>query len=189
MISMLSDSITALAALAAVVIAYFGLQTWREQLKGKTEYELARRFLRAVYRVRDALALVRNNELPETENENTSQPDLDPNLAVIQMRWLRVVEASSDLNLETIEAEVLWGKEFVYCLKPLRKCVAELSGAIRIYTNMMQRKTSKIREESWKPYERVVYQQGQDPSEDPFGEKILKAVETVETQVRPFLKM
>jgi len=42
------------------VVAALGLQAWRTQLKDKTEYELARRVLRAVYQVRDSRQAVRN---------------------------------------------------------------------------------------------------------------------------------
>jgi hypothetical protein len=40
--SLLSDVVTALAAASAVVIAYRGLQTWREQHTGRERYEAAR---------------------------------------------------------------------------------------------------------------------------------------------------
>ena len=54
------DALTALAAVGAVVIGGLGLSTWRRQLKGHAEYELARRVLRALYTARDNLFHVRS---------------------------------------------------------------------------------------------------------------------------------
>jgi hypothetical protein len=47
-----SDQIVALAASAAATCTYLGLRTWRRQLKGASEYALAKDLLKAVYRVR-----------------------------------------------------------------------------------------------------------------------------------------
>ena len=44
------EIILTIAAIIGVVVAFVGLRTWRKQLKGNTEYELARRFLHSVYR-------------------------------------------------------------------------------------------------------------------------------------------
>ena len=59
-ISIAKDITTGLAALIGAGVAIVGLRAWQHQLKGKTEYELARRLLRAVYRVRDEIHNVRN---------------------------------------------------------------------------------------------------------------------------------
>ena len=58
--SIAKDVITAGAAITAAVVAVKGLRAWKKQLRGKTDYELARRCLKAVYRVRDAIRMVRN---------------------------------------------------------------------------------------------------------------------------------
>ena len=52
--------LVASAAITGVVVALVGLRTWRHQLKGKTEYELARRLLRAAYTVRGEFQRVRS---------------------------------------------------------------------------------------------------------------------------------
>src|SRR5436190_17833583 len=62
--------ILALCAIATVLIAFFGLKTWRKELKGKSEYIKAKEVLKAVYKVRTAFMHVRNpsvysHEYPE----------------------------------------------------------------------------------------------------------------------------
>jgi hypothetical protein len=49
-ISALSDAITATAAASAAVIAFRGVSTWRDELHGRTQYDLARRILVASMR-------------------------------------------------------------------------------------------------------------------------------------------
>src|SRR5689334_8252445 len=59
-VSLVRDILTCCAALFAAGIAFLGLRTWRAQLKGKTEFELAQRLLQSVYKVRQAIAVVRH---------------------------------------------------------------------------------------------------------------------------------
>lgn len=59
-VSAVADVLTALGALAAAAVAGLGLATWREQLKGRTEYDLARRMLKKTYRLREAVRAARS---------------------------------------------------------------------------------------------------------------------------------
>src|SRR3972149_3543256 len=56
----LATIIGVIIAGAGVYFAASGLSTWRDQLHGRTEYDLARRYLRSTYKVRDALQRVRS---------------------------------------------------------------------------------------------------------------------------------
>ena len=59
-VSLIKDISSIISGTILIVIAIMGLQTWKRQLKGNTEYELARRFLSAVYKIRDAISYIRN---------------------------------------------------------------------------------------------------------------------------------
>src|SRR5215212_10812739 len=59
-LSFIKDLVTVFATVIGGGIAIYGLVAWKRQLRGRTEYELARRVLRAVYKVRDAIQGVRN---------------------------------------------------------------------------------------------------------------------------------
>ena len=67
-VTLIKDVITGLSALTAAIIAILGLQAWKKQLKGKTEYELAQKYLRAIYKIREAFAWVRNPYQSATGN-------------------------------------------------------------------------------------------------------------------------
>ena len=117
-VSLTKDIITALSAIIAATVAVVGLRTWRKQLKGKTEYELAQKSLRAVYRVRESIALVRNpfmnaGEIDQAMKEANIEgnPLNDPKVdrlsqgAVYQRRWQKLQEALAELELNALEAE------------------------------------------------------------------------------------
>jgi hypothetical protein len=95
------DIVTIIATSIAAVVAITGLQTWRKQLKGNAEYELARDILVAVYRVRDAIRNCKFPPIPEPLEEvkkfhDQQLPKLDDML--------------SNLDIELLEAEAIWGE-------------------------------------------------------------------------------
>lgn len=55
-VSVAKDIILAFAAIVASYVGIKGLGTWRRQLKGNAEYELAKNILTAIYELREAIA-------------------------------------------------------------------------------------------------------------------------------------
>jgi hypothetical protein len=78
-----------------VLVARRALSTWQRELKGKTEFDLARRTLLAVYNLRNAIISVRNDFAQATVEERLT-------------RWR---EARANLNLCLLEAKVIWGDQ------------------------------------------------------------------------------
>jgi hypothetical protein len=78
---LLSNTLQTLATVAAVTVGYMGLSTWKKQLKGKTEYQLARRCLIGIYKLRDAINEVRHplislGEMQAAIKENGEETDV-----------------------------------------------------------------------------------------------------------------
>lgn len=108
-----------------LIIAWTWLQTWKRQLKGTIEYELAKKTLHRVYQVERHFNLVRNpmlsiyidlSDTPEIKHEKYHQAyksRMDPLFSVIEK-----------LNIDILEAEVLWGND-------LRKLVFEMFRHLR----------------------------------------------------------
>lgn len=127
------------------IVAVLGLRTWKTQLKGKTEYELARRLLRSIYKVRDAISIVRNPFASSAEisiSLDEADIDIEPNepdfhqksqAALYQRRWNKVTDAMSEFDLEAFEAEVIWGDEITGKLDNFRKLVGSLHFHIQMY--------------------------------------------------------
>ncbi len=182
-----SSIITALATIAGVLLAIKGFSTWKDQLKGKTNYELARRYLRAVYKVRDAIKFVRNPFIPVEEMNATLQEtgkDLgsnnkETNRAVYSLRWKKVNEAESDLKVELWEAEVSWGKKALSVEEDFHDCIVKIFVALKMYLdtgNAYERK---------KEDRDLIYDMGED---DKFNQNVEQAIKKIENYLAPHLK-
>ena len=140
-VTLIKDIITGLAALTAAIIAVIGLQTWKKQLKGKTEYELAQRLLRSTYKVREAMTSLRN-PLPigteiqmamnagMEEGKQIDNPKVYASAAetAYYRRWQSIQEALGELEAVSLEAEAIWGEVVKKNLNPLKQCNTTLLG-------------------------------------------------------------
>jgi hypothetical protein len=72
--SMCRDVLVALSALITAVIACYSLNKWRKELKGKSEYEIARQVLKSVYRVREAFIISRSPNISYSKQDNNENP-------------------------------------------------------------------------------------------------------------------
>jgi hypothetical protein len=145
-VTLIKDIITGLSALVVAIIAILGLQTWKKQLKGNTEYEIAQRLLRAIYKVREALAWVRNpyqhpSEITQAMEDYAIEGDPidDPVIkartewALYNNRWTKVREAFIECETVALEAEAIWGPIVKENLKPIQDCAAKLFANIESY--------------------------------------------------------
>jgi hypothetical protein len=196
--------ITAAAAVTGAWVAVQGLQTWRAQLVGKTEYELARRVLRAVLEVREQIAAVRGPFMPAGEMAAALKAEgIEPEpglfndeqrkkatLLAYNKRWARVSKAMVDLETELLEAEVVWGEPVRSAQKELRGCVAELYSSLMMYLRaqdnppLQKQLGDKVDE-----YFAVVYQVSDDPTKDKFLSRVATAVQDFEKMLRPHLSL
>ena len=182
--------------------AALGLQTWREQLKGAGNYEVARRVLRAALKTRDAIELVRSRFIfgGETEvavkksgRELSSYPEMrrhEEYELVVWQRWRRVVDAASELETEILESEVLWGSEIRQEGKNLRAVTVKLGNAIEEHLELARPSLSPLPdppEERKRRLAIVLKQSGKD-SPDEYWNEVLGAVSALETKLLPRLQ-
>ncbi len=57
---LIKDIVLICTVIVAAYVGLKGLSTWRSQVHGQTEYDLAKRILRATYKAREAIHGVRN---------------------------------------------------------------------------------------------------------------------------------
>lgn len=200
------ESVVAAAAAAGAIVAVKGLSAWKRQLRGKTEYEVGLKVLRAFYRLRDAISLVRHpfmsggemayalkekQKRDGTEKQAIANPDENRNAtaAAYEVRWRFVNEAMSDLQVAIIESEVLWGQEIINAIAPLRKCVTELTWALREYLNRdVSRELSQGDREFRQKIHNIIFWRSEDNNKDPFTGTVNSSVKMIEDMVRPRLK-
>lgn len=193
---------TGAAALIGAGVAVVGLRTWRAQLRGKTEYELARRLLRGVFEIRDQVASVRNpfvsgEEMAAAFKEAGVEPkdgdvmrDKRTSGFVYQQRWKGLSKALSDARVDILEAEVLWGEPVREADKALRHCVAKLSVSLSMYLRAMNDERTQFQlGDEFQKHMNIAYQISDDPAVDPFTGEVSDAVKRFETLLRPHLTL
>lgn len=139
-VSLIKDVIVAFAAIIGAGVAVIGLSTWRHQLEGTAQYELARRLLKEVYQFREALQSVRfpfiavkemelsdNEGPPPTNDKDRRHREL---AKAYQNRYGRVYDTRNALEATLLEVEVLWGAELVEKVRKLYNWDGELYAAI-----------------------------------------------------------
>lgn len=197
-IAAIKDIVVSLAAVAAAVLAYLGLSTWRKELKGKSEYELAKRVLKSVYKVREAFKQVRNPaiwqyEYPEEMRNHHGHLKPEHNCAgtahVYEKRWEKMHEAFKELEEMHLEAQVEWGPEHQDVIVKLRQCRSELLTAIQ---QMLERKKDPHAEprkaEEIAEERSVLEHLGKNSKHDKFTPQIDEAVGEFEMWLRPHVR-
>lgn len=191
------DLVTAVAAATGATVAVLGLRTWKQQLRGRAEYELARRLLKAAYELRDSIASFRRpmmwiEEMSAALKETGRIPDdlKSSRRAVYEVRWKAVLEAGSELKVAELEGEVLWGGEFKQAVAPLDKCVACLSIAFAEFLRYSEQGDLAASERAvLRKYEEVVYDRSKADEPDAFTKELNEAIRGVEGFLRPRLQL
>jgi hypothetical protein len=199
-LSLIKDLVTIASIGIAGYVALRGLQTWRDQLKGTAEYELAKRLLKAAYQLRDALQSVRNPLIMAAEFSQAlkeAQLDLKPGdedynaastTAVYQMRWKPVTEAYRALELEAVEAETLWGSEARAATTTIRTSIGSLYSALNLVLLDMKSHVPPVLDNlSREKFRQIVYSMTDKPEEDPFLKDLTSAIKVIEDLARPYL--
>ena len=122
--------VTIIGTLGALIIAAIGLRTWRRQLKGTAEYEVARRAVLLSYRVRDAIQAVRRPMLSLRKEEVEAGRELQEEQRIYADRIDRLLERSAELRILTLEAKVIWGVEAEQCFEPLRQLIIDIQSQV-----------------------------------------------------------
>lgn len=194
-----TDVVVAIAAGCGAFTAWRGLDTWREELQGRHEYDLARRILTALYRVREAIRAARSPAMSSAEYESLPdrQPDDQPWSGkdmryAYQQRWNRISEPLVELDAALLEAEALWGTVLNSPRAARQKCLAELWVNIvrHLRANapddlpFLQRKPMTA--EEIEQNDAVVWDLGE--GKDAFGDQVAAAVREFEGVLRPHLR-
>jgi len=199
------DVIAALAAVTGATVAVIGLRTWRRQLRGGVELETARLALRAAYKMRDAIKVVRNpfhdiseivtaSESSSAESHGSEKQEANVlggyERPLYAKRWQQVLEAGNELRAAEIEGEVLWGRPFIMSLDPLTTCVHDLSFEMSEYLRYREMEDRTAVEEALiKESARTVKAKPGKDGPDEFERRVDSAIENLEAFVRPRIEL
>lgn len=184
----LKDLLTGIGALVIAAIAISGINTWKKQLKGKTDYEIARDYLRAAIKVKNAIDDLRNPgiSIGEQKAAREKYPFSDDNYitehqkdtrAVYSVRWDAVRDAWEELDRKIIEAEISWDVEAIECSRPLIADIRKIYSEVWMFVSGYGKPIN----------ETFIYNAGSFETPDEFSIKVNSDLKKIRKFVEPYL--
>lgn len=187
LISKIADVAVACAALGTFTVALVGLKSWRREMTGRTEYDLARRVLRACLKVRDAFWYVRNplSWIPR-EASLTREGVAKHSIDEFHTRWTVPSSAMEGLEVELLEAEVIWGSLLANSRINMRKCIGHLQMSVEEYIENLRSGDQQLTQAEHKRLRKDVY--AVPGSADELSSEMRDIISEFEGHLRPRLK-
>ena len=197
-ITLIKDILVSVAAITTATLAIFGYSKWKKEIKGKSEYSLAKDILSSVYKVKRGFSIVRNPmimayEYPEGILDDYGmvprEQDYEATAHVYEKRWEKFSDFFKELEEKVLDGSVEWGMDFEELIKPMRECRAELKVCIM---NFLERKKNPLERElsnrEKKNEEKsVLYEIGKESKNDLFTPQINDAVSGFEKRLRKYV--
>lgn len=192
------DVATLFAAVIGTYVAIAGLSAWKRQLSGKTNYELARRLLRAAYKFRVAISVVRHPVVTSGEAEEAQKEiadelgtlDINPagkrTYAIYKVRGKEINTALIELQAESFEAEISWGATAKSKIAELGKLIVPLRIAVEDYVQA-QAGNGMPRTYSASEVHETLFDTLDPINPDKFTQRVNIALEAIEVFLRPHL--
>jgi hypothetical protein len=183
-ITLTKDIILAISALAAAIIAWRGLATWKKELKGKSEYEIAKQVLKSVYKVREAFKIARNPGI-SYDNPRSGIQDYENSNHILAV-FNSFEETFKTIEERYLDAQIEWGDEFKDTINPLRECRFEfLKNIFLFYDYKKFPESQNLSKEQLSEIRSIIFSNIGIP--DSFEDKINKAIEMFEIKLRPHI--
>ena len=197
-ITLLKDIFISAAAIATAYAAVTGVQNWSKELKGKAEFKLARNLIRATYKLRDEVKICRtqyigSHEFPEdyfkSKEKHTPKEEAEAWAYVYNSRWQPVWNALQEFDVQTLEAEALWGSGIRKKTDQFREYIRILNIAIdAIVTNKLSGGEDFKQDKSFAERMKTTASDIGGDTDNNLSKKIIAVVEKIEDQIRPHLK-
>ncbi|HHX8336013.1 hypothetical protein ACHFJ9_16545 [Vibrio sp. D3] len=188
--SLTKDVFSILGTIGALIIGTFGLFTWRRQLRGTSEYELAKKAVFKTYEVQQALQAVRNPMLYLSKEEVEAGRRLEEEQRIYNERMTLLYEKWAELQTIRLETKAIWSDSAHNCFNEIQQRIGDLRGAIWLHFWMKGAyagpgATVDNNPERVIENDKVVYFVSDD---DEFSQKIFKSVEKVELFFGPKIR-
>ncbi|EGR0354034.1 hypothetical protein E5T96_22630 [Vibrio vulnificus] len=188
--SLTKDVFSILGTVGALIIGTFGLFTWRRQLRGTSEYELAKKAVFKTYEVQQALQAVRNPMLYLSKEEVEVGRRLEEEQRIYNERMTLLYEKWAELQTIRLETKAIWSDSAHNCFNEIQQRIGDLRGAIWLHFWMKGAyagpgATVDNNPERVIENDKVVYFVSDD---DEFSQKIFKSVEKVELFFGPKIR-
>lgn len=198
--TLIKDIILSIAAIVGALVAFKGLNTWKLQHQGQSEYELSRRILVTLFKYRDAISAARHPaifsyEMPapsENESKNMSQNQIQfyGHSKAYQARWDKVQEQRTNLYADLLESEAIWDDELKKLFKVLFNLEYELLTNIQHHINLINPDIDEHKKEAIRNIDKnkrdILYDNLSEEG-DEYRKDFLLGVEEIEKYLKPKL--
>lgn len=187
--------ISAVTVGAAIYFGRAGLHTWRKQLKGSADHDLARRLLIELYKLRDAIQRARSPGIfsfestpfeGEVASTDPKQASYDNSARAYRRRLAAMDSARNPLLATMLEAEAVWGGKLKELMEHVFKLEREFVIYVRLYLlsiNPERTVQSSLSHQQLEDGRRNVLYDLFGP-EDAYWEEMVKALDCVEKHLR-----
>lgn len=185
--SLTKDIVTTVGTGAAVAIGFLGLNTWRRQQRGTSEFEVAKKAVLKSYELQLAAQSVRNPMIYLSTDEIREGRRLQDEQRIYQERLDALIPIRAELQTLGLEAKVLWGESARNCFDSLNSAIEDLHGGIWMHFWLkgayagpgatVDNSSERIIENN-----KIVYYLSED---DDFSRKLFNAITEVETYFQP----
>jgi hypothetical protein len=197
-ISAISDVVLALAGVTTAGVAIYGVKSWARELRGRATFEVARSLARATYRLRETIRqarspLIRAYEFPEDYEHSAVSVNRESEgrayAHIFSKRLAPVWTAYEEFDIQSLEAEALWGSDIREKTDKLRSLVRKLAAAAEAYID--NEASGRENFNSDKDFGRQIRSEvfaapGQKDNE--LSSLIAEAVAAIENELRPHLR-
>lgn len=197
LITAIKDVCLSMAAIVTATVAIYGLKSWKKELNGKANFEVARGLIRATYKLRDEISYSRNpftsaHEFPKGYDplQKTPEKEAEAWSYVFTNRWKPIAEAVQEFDTQTLEAEALWGSDIKNKAFELRRCANTLRAAMEemVSNEASGNRHFKSDEEFGKKIKAEVSAGwGRSEDKNELSERIDNSIKQIEKEVRPHL--
>jgi len=195
--SIIKDVIVSIAAIVTASIAVFGITSWRRELKGKSDFDAARRLMKSTYMLRDSISaardpLISGYEFPEDYEgalgETTAEDKAKAYFHVFNNRWKPIIEALQEFDTAALEAEAIWGAEIKVKTNTFRKTLNKLQASKQMHVQNMLHDNNYLDENMAQTIHRDLFDTVRMGEENQLSNDIEAAIKAIEEEARPHLK-
>lgn len=199
--AILIDIADSVAVIVASVVAVWGIDSWRRELRGKKEHDLAEETLALFYQARDLIAIIRNPmghsgegaTRKTSENETESQKQARDNAYVIFERYEKHQEVFNRIYAMRYRFMALFGKDKEQPFLDLNKIINEIFIAARMLSSLWSESDKSFRDEARskkyvtdvQKHEAVFWASGKD---DEIVIRVNSVIEKIESICEPILR-
>ena len=194
-VSIIKDIILSIAAVATVSLAIYGVRSWSRELRGKTEFEVARLLLRSTYKMRDVISAARApfisaGEFPKGYGgalaKSSNQEEAEAHHHVYKNRWEPIWEALQQYDATALEAEAIWGSGIKEKTNEFRSCLNDLDTSRDFRISYLQSGRTNLDDDFAKKVHQDLH--ATRDSDDELSVKLRNTLDDIEQEVKPRLK-